>query len=269
MTLSAGEEQHLARELLERTADDFYGLWELIGILSAARASSVSPDEARRIVRQLFANGALLIAWGHPNPVESEPLSLSELENVLVTDAFWSGDQPFAGDQVWLRATDLNPTRDRCNVPLPLGDLDTDLTFAFRAFPRWQIWKRGTASAYVIATSVDGIVHLLIRGAGPFVIRHLPILQSQATLAMRNVLPSKLADIQAAPQLHATVEAWRREHARGIAGAFSIPLLEAISLIYETIDTVPENVEIESAYPVRDRTGDFKTVRVVTLPPAG
>ena len=56
---------------------------------------------------------------------------------------------------------------------------------------------------------------------------------------------------------------WRAEHANGVAGAFSVPLGDAIRLIEETISEPSARVIIETAYPIKNASGKFETVHAV------
>ena len=148
--------------------------------------------------------------------------------------------------------------------------LEQDASFTFALNPTWQFWKRGVGLAEVIARDDEfGVVHLRIIGVGPCVIAHLPILERKALARALRSSSRPAGHASKDPVSRNAVAAWRFEHGRDIAGAFSVSLGEAIGAIYETATQATSDVFIETAYPIRDESGRFRTVRVVTAPTAG
>jgi len=133
--------------------------------------------------------------------------------------------------------------------------------FTFRSQPRWQFWRRTAGVGRIIAFDESiGVVHVAVTGNDDSEIRHIPILASQLARCVLQSHGSGGFEPQAAwPQ----IDGWRAENAKGEAGAFSVPLGDAIRLIEETISEPYARLIIETAYPTRSASGKFETVRAV------
>jgi hypothetical protein len=144
-------------------------------------------------------------------------------------------------------------------------NLDPGVGFVFRRYPRWQLWRRGFGAAQVVSQEPSSsVVHLRVLGTDGSVITHLPILESMVLSRVHKWVGGE------SPDLHASLAAvarWRREHAEGNAGVFSVPLPEAVDCILATVRSEARSgpAQIESAYPLRDADGVFRTVCVVVL----
>jgi len=138
--------------------------------------------------------------------------------------------------------------------------------FTFPVGDRWRFWQRRIATAQVLAVDEStSIVHLRIADAGPCFIAHLPILERCAPRGGRFRAQATPWRKQEGISIDA-IARWREAHRMEEAGAFAVPLREAIALIYETAPDLTDEMYIESAYPVRDETGVLRMVRVITAP---
>lgn len=91
-------------------------------------------------------------------------------------------------------------------------------------------------------------------------IQHMPIVEDKLLQSILTVHADNGFDQQTVwPQ----IIAWRAAHAAGEAGAFALSPSEAIEMILETVDDPSPVVLIETAYPVKDSSGTFRSVRAV------
>ncbi len=144
-------------------------------------------------------------------------------------------------------------------------NLEPGVGFVFRQHPRWQFWRRGFGAAQVVSQEPSSsVVHLRVLGTDGSVIMHLPILESMVLSRVHKWMGGESADLHGSL---AGVARWRCEHAEGNAGVFSVPLPEAVDCIFATVPSEARSgpVHIESAYPLRDADGAFRTVCVVML----
>ena len=92
------------KKLLSLGEEDFFGLWEIAGMISPS-GHETPLTAAKRTVNKLWAAGLIQLVWGEPNP-QNSPLTSKEVVQILAHDSWWEGDRPFAERQVWLSTTD-------------------------------------------------------------------------------------------------------------------------------------------------------------------
>lgn len=120
----------------------------------------------------------------------------------------------------------------------------------------------------VMATDDDErILHLRIIGTGSPIIGHLPILRTRVEPHVECFVVGRLrSDMWDVSVARNAVAAWRVEHNRDEAGAFLVPLGQAIRRIYEVAPDLTDQEHIATAYPIRDSQGRFEAVRLVAKP---
>jgi hypothetical protein len=93
-------------------------------------------------------------------------------------------------------------------------------------------------------------------------IQHMPVLASRLAQSMISVAESPQFDQQ---EVWPQVQAWRTAHGDNQAGAFNGAIGEAVELVRQTVGEGGGPHVVETAYPIRDASGAFRIVRVITL----
>jgi len=148
-----------------------------------------------------------------------------------------------------------------------MQELLPGITFRYRSRPRWKFWRRASGAAQVIATEPSGsILHLRAFALDGSVISHFPILTRCVTQFIAEIYDRSMFVASVDDLCRGAVMRWRKAHAEGSAGVFSVPVGEAVDCINDTLPRALADLPyiVESAYPVPGQDGRFRTVHVVT-----
>jgi len=167
---------------------------------------------------------------------------------------------------------------DEIEMAMKLTDLEIGLYFTYRR-RRWLLFRSRTAGLGQIIglDQEEGVVHVRIfwtpadegdlrEGLDLVAVGHLPIVFSKFLASS----PEAVEKHPVPQDCRSSIAAWRARHAQGEVGAFSVPLWEAVNLIWETAlesgNGSAEDLFIETAFPKRGPSGGFTVLEVATQP---
>lgn len=155
--------------------------------------------------------------------------------------------------------------KGRSSIPdeIQVGDV-----FLYRGPRRWFRERRSAPGQLLARDDGLGVIHVAtyLRFEGQLLVElgHLPLVRS----AFARSVVARVAPMPLPESTWAAVQAWRSRRLAGEAGAFTDELHRAEALVWETVrsfepEAAATNRFVESAYPVRDRAGEYRTVEVV------
>jgi hypothetical protein len=144
--------------------------------------------------------------------------------------------------------------------------LSNGSTFRFRFHPEWKFWRSASGLGRVISFEPsENVVHVQLIADG-LVIGHAPVCREALRSCSAVKIPWDSPEGRALGL--AGVSEWRLAHERGEAGAFTLSIREIVAAVRDTLGGESLFERVETTYPTRDATGEYRTVRVVTAPAA-